>query len=318
MKPRSKILLSVLAAIVSMIWGTGSPLSVTDSNIAPLKVTEIASGIFVSQGLHEEASPQNRGHISNVSFVIGRHAVAVIDTGGSAQIGAALKAAIRTKTKLPIRYVINSHMHPDHIFGNSAFRDADTVFIGHHKLKAAVKARATHYLSANRRLLGEAVFAGTEILLPSKTVEETLDLDLGGRSLRITAHSTAHTDNDITVLDGLTGTLWTGDLLFSSHIPVLDGNIIGWLNVMAHLKEIKATRVVPGHGPATMSWPDALKPQERYLRNLVTEIREFLKQGRSLSEAVREVGRSEKGRWMLFEEFHARNVAAAFTQLEWE
>ncbi|MEO1159981.1 MAG: MBL fold metallo-hydrolase, partial [Pseudomonadota bacterium] len=96
------------------------------------------------------------------------------------------------------------------------------------------------------------------------------------------------------------------------------GSITGWLNVMDRLAAEKIARVVPGHGPAAMPWPDALAAQKRYLNSLVTQIRDYIERGLPLSRAAREIGLDEKEAWLLFDDFNARNVSAAFAELEWE
>src|SRR5262245_26966886 len=86
-----------------------------------LSLQEVAPGIHIRAGVDEEATAANAGAIANIGFVVGREAVAVMDPGGSLADGTALRDAIRERTKLPIRYVILSHVHPDHIFGAGAF-----------------------------------------------------------------------------------------------------------------------------------------------------------------------------------------------------
>jgi len=273
----------------------------------------------VHQGRYEIFTPRNEGDTSNSGFIIGRDGVAVIDTGGSPRVGEALLAAIRARTKLPIKYVINTHMHPDHVFGDVAFAAEKPVYVGHHKLPRALANRAEHYLTVNKGLLGDKAFAGERIIAPTLLVDDQMELDLGDRTLVLEAQKTAHTDNDLTVFDKKTGTLFLGDILFAKHVPALDGSIRGWLALLDKLQHrTDVARVVPGHGPASMQFPAALAPEKRYLSKVANEVRAMIKQGRTMSEAMKTVGLSEKDAWLLFKEYHARNVSAAFAELEWE
>jgi quinoprotein relay system zinc metallohydrolase 2 len=284
----------------------------------PLGVAEIAPGIFVHVGPYALVNAENDGDIANLSCVVGEDAVAVIDTGGSYQVGKAFHDAIRQLTAKPIRYVINTHMHPDHVLGNAAFQSAETEFVAHYKLAAALSARAESYLRSTRARIGEDAFAGTKIVLPTKLVTDRLDLDLGGRTLTLRARPTAHTDNDLTIHDSATDTFCLGDLLFSGHIPTIDGSIVGWLKLIPELMQEKAARGVPGHGPKSMSWPDAILPEQRYLETIARDVRAMIKDGKTLEQAIATAGRSEKDKWQLFDELNGMNVTAAFTELEWE
>ncbi len=155
-------------------------------------------------------------------------------------------------------------------------------------------------------------------MAPSLTVENTLEIDLGNRTLRLEAHPTAHTDNDLSVFDERTGTLWLSDLLFMERTPAVDGSLKGWLAVTEELRGRQAERVVPGHGPAVADWPAALDDQARYLRTLLEGIRAVIAEGGTIEQAVAEVGRSEADKWLLFQAYHPRNVVTGFTELEWE
>jgi quinoprotein relay system zinc metallohydrolase 2 len=280
--------------------------------------TAIADGVFVQQGEHAITTPGNRGHICNLGFIVGRDAVAVIDTGGSAPVGEALKAAIAQQTGRPVRYVINTHMHPDHVLGNAAFEQPGVTFIGHHKLARALAARRDTYLNRAKEQLGEAAFKGTRMVFPTQAVEDRLTLDLGGRQLELTARPTAHTDNDLTVRDMATDTLFLGDLLFAEHVPTLDGSLRGWLALLQVLKAEPAARVVPGHGPVSMDWPAAAAPIEAYWTTLAADVRAAIADGQTMGDAIKTAGWSEKDKWQLFEEHHIRNISAAFAELEWE
>lgn len=242
-------------------------------------------------GLQEDMTPRNFGAIANIGFVVGAKCVAVIDTGGTRHVGEQLRAAVKRATTLPICYVINSHIHPDHIFGNAAFKDDQPTFVGHHKLPAAMAARGRVYTNALARDLGSAA-EGSEIVPPTLLVKDALDLDLGGRLLRLKAWPTAHTDNDLTVLDERTGTLWVSDLLFVDRIPVVDGNLRGWLKVIAELKALKPERVVPGHGLVIGNWQDAFRKEECYLTVLLDEVRAAIKAQETIQQSSSSTHRS--------------------------
>src|SRR3954453_23388308 len=152
----------VSALAVAVVLGTTAGRAET----AALPVTEIASGIFVHNGVHEEATAANEDAIANIGFIIGDQAVAVIDPGGSFVEGSALRAAIRAQTDRPIRYVILTHVHPDHIFGAAAFRNDNADLVGHAKLPGALAQRGEYYLRRLRDTLGEEA-KGTEIALPT-------------------------------------------------------------------------------------------------------------------------------------------------------
>lgn len=283
-----------------------------------LEVSEVASGVFVHQGRYELQSPQNRGDMANASFVVGNDAVAVIDTLGSAVAGRELRNTIRAATNKPIRYVINTHMHPDHVFGNAAFKEDSPAFVGHYKLARGLTSRADRYLAANKAMLGEEAFEGIEVIVPTLAVENRLTLDLGGRTLVLETQRTAHTDNDLTITDTATDTLFLGDLLFSVHVPTLDGSIKGWLALIDDLAHRDAARVVPGHGPHAMELPEALAPEQRYLAAIAADVRQLIKDGKTLEDATKIAGFSERDAWKLFDQYHVRNVTAAFAELEWE
>ncbi|MBL8844853.1 MAG: quinoprotein relay system zinc metallohydrolase 2 [Hyphomicrobium zavarzinii] len=310
-------LLTLFASSVSAAWRPA--FADTRPEVSPGSfVAEIAPGVYAHRGQIALYAPANEGDISNAGFIVGREAVAVIDTGGSARIGARLHQAIRSITPLPIRYVINTHMHPDHVFGNAAFEADQPAFVGHHKLARGLGARADRYLSINKEALGEEAFAGTKIVLPTLAISTPTVLDLGGREILLEPQKTAHTDNDLIVRDRQTGTVFLGDLLFSEHAPTLDGSILGWMAVLDTLTKEPIQRVVPGHGGPSMPWPDAAAPLRHYLQVIADEIRAMIKANRTLSEATERVGLSEKSAWSLFEDYHVRNVSAAFAELEWE
>lgn len=284
---------------------------------APLSVTEVAPGVHVHTGVVDDWLPGNGGDIANLGFVVGSRCVAVIDTGGTPQVGARWRAAVERTTRLPICYVFDTHAHPDHVLGNAAFAGPGTRFVASAKFNAAMAARAPYFLRALERDFGVSL-APDAVVYPTLAVDGTQEFDLGDRVLVAQSWATAHTDNDLTVYDRNTRTLFASDLLFVNHIPVVDGKLKGWLRALPQLARIDAALVVPGHGPTRSGGPDAWKPQQEYLEALQRETRAALKSGKTLSQAVDSVAVEAASRWQLAERFHRRNVTAAFAELEWE
>jgi quinoprotein relay system zinc metallohydrolase 2 len=282
-----------------------------------LDMTEIAPGVFVHVGEIELMRRNNEGAIANVGFVVGNDAVAVIDSGGSLREGRMLLAAVRSRTGKPIRYVINTHVHPDHVFGNAAFVGDDIEFVGHRNLPRALAERGSFYIETFRHEMGSDVMAGTRIVTPTLRVENETRLDLGGRIVVAKAWPVAHTDNDLTVLDESSGTLFAGDLIVSRHVPVLDGSLRGWLKVLDDLAGGSAVRVVPGHGPVLDDWQGAIASERRYLERLAADVRTLIARGAPIAEA-KTAAQAEKPLWALFDEYNERNATAAYAELEWE
>lgn len=284
---------------------------------ATFSIENIAPGIYVHHGEHKDLAPHYGGDICNISFVVGEKGVAVIDTGGSPAVGSQLRKAIRKVTQKPILYVINTHVHPDHALGNAAFKRDHPVFVGHSKLSETMAQRKEVYLRNQAEWVG-ADGAGTELIPPTLSVSTTHDLDLGGRTLHLTAYPVAHSPSDLSVFDTASNTLWTGDLLFIERAPSVDGDVPAWLEVIEQLRSVQAARTVPGHGSVAANGGVALDDEKRYLTVLLTGVREAIKQGRSMEDTIATAARSEESKWLLFDITNRRNIARIFPMLEWE
>jgi quinoprotein relay system zinc metallohydrolase 2 len=282
----------------------------------PLHTEEIAPGIHVRRGVHEIATPHNADAIANVGFVIGSQAVAVVDPGGSVRDGERLRERIRQITPRPVRYVLMSHVHPDHIFGASAFLKDDPVFVGHAELPNALAQRGEYYRERLEEVLGKG--GAGPIVQPTMLVQERSKIDLGGRVLELQAHPLAHTNNDLTAFDASTGTLFAADLLFVERVPSLDGSLKGWLDELSKLGALDAKRAVPGHGPPSVEFDAAAEKLQTYLQALLVETRKAIVAGVDIDAAPDAVAQSERSKWLLFDDYHGHNVTQAFRELEWE
>jgi quinoprotein relay system zinc metallohydrolase 2 len=283
---------------------------------AVFNTEEVAPGIHIRRGVHEDATLANDGAIANIGFIVGKNAVAVMDPGGSLVDGQRLRAAIRKRTDLPVTHVVMSHVHPDHIFGAGAFLQDKPQFVGHALLPNALGQRGEYYRNGLDQVLGKGR-AGA-LVTPTMPIKDHGHIDLGGRVLELTAHGNAHTDCDLSVLDRQTGTLLLSDLLFVERVPSLDGSLKGWLSELGKLKAVAARRAVPGHGPTSVDWPAASRDLERYLDTLQRDTRQAIAKGLDINQAVKTVALSERDKWKLFDDYNGHNVTRAYKELEWD
>jgi len=307
---------ALITLLVSCPLSRTATLTHSQELVQPLSLEQVGSGIYVHAGEIALMGEENEGAIANIGVVLGDESVAVIDTGGSVREGRRLLQAIRQLTSKPVLYVINTHGHPDHVFGNAAF-PPPAVFVGSHNLPDALRERGPYYLKSFRSAMGP-LLDEVKVVPPNVTVDGQLQLDLGHRVLTLRAWPASHSDSDLTAFDQNTGVLFAGDLVFLRHIPVLDGSIRGWLKTIDELAKLPAKSVVPGHGPTLAAWPAALDPEKNYLERLQGDCRDLIRRGVPIAAASRLAAASEKSRWELFGEYNARNATAAFSELEWE
>lgn len=275
------------------------------------------AGVYVHIGRQLALTAPGHDDIANIGFIVGARCVAVIDTGGSVAVGRALRAAIRAHTPVPICYVINTHVHVDHVLGNFAFKHDQPSFVGHAALGDAMARNAVFFVAQYGNDLA-APPSTAQVIGPDRLVEHELLLDLGNRRLLLRAWPTAHTNCDLTVYDERTATLWAGDLLFRERLPVVDGSITGWLAAIEELAALKVALAIPGHGAMTDDLASALAPQRDYLQRLVAGVRRELAAGEPIQHAIARVGYPRPSEWLLWDGVHQHNVARVYEELEWQ
>ena len=205
-------------------------------------LTELADGVFVYT---------ITGFIMvNAGIIVGDDAVAVIDTGTTESDARALLNAVASVTDKPVRYVINTHHHGDHSFGNWWFLPAIT--IGHHRcrLKLVGDDGASHRdtMASHMPMIRDQVLA-VPVTPPTLTFEQYVDVHLGGIDLRLAYLGRAHTDNDIAI--GVEGAdvAFAGDLIEQSGPPIAGESFPSeWGPTLRKLGAAMVDRYVPGHG----------------------------------------------------------------------
>ncbi len=308
---------TIQSAITGLLLLLNHTVQASEGSVTDFNLTEVAAGVFVHTGVHVSFDDPQHDDVANIGFVVGDDCVAVIDTGGSVRVAQNLLRSIRQNTDKPVCYVINTHVHFDHVLGNVIFRSDQTQFVGHADLADAIAANREFFIEEFGADLGE--FANSDgIVPPGLLVGDTLELDLGNRLLTLKAWPTAHSHTDLTVLDNTTNTIWLSDLLFTQRIPALDGKLKGWLAVMEQLRQETYTTIIPGHGAVSNNWPAVLDAQTRYLNMLLNQTRSRITEGAFMEDVIETVGKEEKLNWLLHEQHHGRNVSKAFTELEWE
>ena len=220
-----------------------------------LRAEQIADRVWFAQGVAALGSPANRNFISNAGFIVTDDGVVVVDALGSPALAEELLAEIRRVTSQPVRYVIVTHYHADHIYGLQAFKAAGATILAHSAGREYLNSdTAQRRLEASRLELGPWVDDKTR-LVPA---DRWLDLDetrlrVGSYDILIRHVGPAHTPEDVVVFVPKLGVLFSGDLFFRGRIPFV-GQADSRLCIasLERLIDYKPRVVVPGHGPASI------------------------------------------------------------------
>nr|WP_286206747.1 quinoprotein relay system zinc metallohydrolase 1 [Thauera linaloolentis] len=249
-----------------------------DYGLAPQR---IADGVYALIGSTEDFSATNGGNIVNTGFIVGSEGVVVIDTGPSLRYGEQLRQAISAITPLPVVLVINTHHHPDHVFGNQAFAPATLAALP--ETRRALEAEGADLLENMYRLNG-AWMRGTGMALPERMLEAG-PLDVGGRRLELFVLS-GHTPADLAVLDVASGTLFAADLVFHDRAPTTPhADPERWQQSLDRLERIPFRHLVPGHGAVAADAAPIAQTRD-YLRWLGQTLRDGAEQGLDMTEML--------------------------------
>ena len=183
----------------------------------------------------------------NVGVVIGEEGVLIVDTRATHAEADELRSDLATLTKSPVRWVIDTHWHWDHTFGNARFPGAE--IWGHHLCRKALVERGESMKEDAAAWLPDRVAEFDEVVItpPTRVFEDTARLDLGGVDVSMSYHGPGHTDADIVVAVG--DVAFLGDLVEEGAPPVFDdGYPLAWPATLESALALNAATIVPGHG----------------------------------------------------------------------
>ncbi|WP_298431611.1 MBL fold metallo-hydrolase [Geobacter sp.] len=236
-------------------------------------LTKVADSVYSYVGV-KDATPAN-SFAANAGIVVGRDGILVVDTLISAKEAKRFLADIRKVSDKPIRYVVNTHTHLDHAFGNGVFAREGAVIISHAADRALLErvGEATLKNIGNYGLKPEDM-AGTEIVYPALTFTDRVTIDLGGETVELIRVAPSHTEGSVIVYLPAKKLLFAGDILFTDFHPYLaDGDIAGWTRTLDALMAMDVERIIPGHGP--LSTKKDLREMKEYLLLFDAKAREL-------------------------------------------
>ena len=271
----------------------------------------VAPGVWMVQGASALGTPANRNFISNAAFVVTPEGVLVVDALGSPVLALELVAAIARITPLPIKHVVVTHYHADHVYGLQVFKDLGATITAHQAGRAYLHSdTAALRLQASRQELAPWIDERTRLVAADRWIDAPTTLLLGGVQVLLQPAGPAHTPEDLVVLLPQQGVLIAGDLVFRGRVPFVGQADSGrWIEALNRLLAYKVHTIVPGHGPVSTSAESDLMLTRDYLQHL----------RRTMGEAARNLEPFEeayaKADWSRFEHlplFKAANRINAY------
>ncbi len=279
-----------------------------------LKPQKVDEGIYCYFGKPEVMNKENNGNMVNSCFVDMGKEWLVIDSGPTYLYAKEAYAQISRIKALPVKHVINTHVHDDHWLGNAYYKELGATILG----SAAFEEISPDEATRMQNRISAQAYALTTPVLPNEYVVMQKKISLGDEAIVLKlAAGSAHTGGDLFVYLPSRKALFAGDLVFNDRIPSLrDGDISGWISILEDIKSMDLNVIVGGHGVRTdKQAPDFTLA---YLKEMKKGIKEVLARGGDLSDAVRSLRMSAYESSKFYDEAHSANINAAFQMLEWE
>jgi cyclase len=240
---------------------------------------------------------------ANAGAIIGRDGIVVIDTLISSKEAKRLIRDIRAISDKPIQYVVNTHYHLDHTFGNAEFQKFGAVIISHANDKTNALARNEANLKNFQAYgLTDQDMEGTTVVYPTLTFNDTMEIDLGNQRVLLFYPKSSHTDGSILVYLPDKKVLFTGDILFTNYHPFMaDGNVKSWVKVLDSIFAMDVEHIIPGHGP--ISTKKDVQDMKKYLIAFDRKAKQLSAKSKNLETIVAEMKKAmpprAEGEWLI-------------------
>lgn len=237
--------LGLINLFINNVWAVNDEF---DFSVTP--VTEnVYSIIAPSYGL---PSPENKGWNSNSHFVVTEQGVLLFDTGSSQLIAQGIRRAIKSITPKPVLWVVNSHSHADHWFGNSEFSDAGAEIITTVSAVDLMKQDGPSAVEFFSRVT-KGTIGITQLVYPTSLITQTEKRNFGGVDVEFILSNDAHSPGDVLMWLPKQKVIFGGDVLNSDWMPMVigHGNVPNLINTIKAVEKLNADFVLPGHGKPT-------------------------------------------------------------------
>ncbi|MFS8934591.1 MBL fold metallo-hydrolase [Cupriavidus taiwanensis] len=273
-------------------------------------------GVYVARAANAEAMRANAGAVVPSLVHVTRAGVLVVDPGPQAAWGRALLGAIRALTRQPVRWVVNSHAHPENVLANAAFAGLRPrpQFLASAATAALMRQRCSDCLARLGAQLGHAAMRGTAIVLPEPVLQHGAWLQTGDTAWQVQMHAPAHSASDTVLYAPQLRLLCAGGLGYRERVPEMqEASLQGWRQALRQLIALPADTVV---ATATGTPAQTLAPTLAYLDALAQGIGAALAAGRDASQAADAVVAAPFRHWRHFPTRHPLNLQRAWRQLE--
>jgi glyoxylase-like metal-dependent hydrolase (beta-lactamase superfamily II) len=284
-----------------------------------MEVKRISEHVYYVEGAAGIAT-DNEGFISNAGFVITGDGVVVFDSLGTPSLAAKLVGKIHEITDQPIRKVIVSHYHADHIYGLQVFEETGAEISAPEGAQKYLQSEAARERLEERRLsLDPWVNDDTHLVLPDVTVSKSTTFSMGDITFTLNYMGKAHSDGDLSMLVEPDRVLFSGDIIFEGRVPFVgNADTKNWLETLTRLETGGLTALIPGHGPASTSPHETIAQTRAYLAYLRKVMGAAVDEFIPFDEAYAEADWSEFKGLPAFEEGNRINAYQVYLSMEAE